>query len=332
MVGRTRITPTLPLVLALRSYDVYLKCTNGKFALPVTYMVARLKRKPFVLRTEIWAELQSPLHRLAAPLVRHIYRKSEAVIAYGDHVKRYLLKQGVRPERIFVAVPVVESSVYAQPVTNEQKSALRAQLGIPDGKKVVLYLGRLVESKGCKFLVEAFASLHRDDAVLVIAGDGQERAALEEQVRRHGIEGRVRFTGHVVPADTPRYFAMAYVKVLVSITTRDGREPWALVVNEAFNQGTPVIASDAVGAAAGGLVQDGRNGFVVPEQDASSLAQALRRILDDEALRDAMSRHAASTIADYTYERMAKVFADAIRYAMKLPLAQIECEPKETVF
>ena len=49
-------------------------------------------------------------------------------------------------------------------------------------------------------------------------------------------------------------------------------EPWGLVVNEAMNQATAIIASDAVGAAAGGLVRDGRNGLIVPAGDAGALA------------------------------------------------------------
>ena len=318
MLGHTRIAPTLPFHLLTKHYDVYLKCINGKFALPITYLVARLKKKPFVLRTEIWTDLETPLHRLVAPLVRYIYRHSDSVIAYGEHVRRYLVSKNVPPECIFVARPVVDNSFCSQLVSEEEKAALRAELHIPEGKKVVLYLGRLAASKGCKYLVEAFASLRRDDAVLVMAGDGVERANLEALVKQHNLTESVRFVGHLVQQTTLSYYAIAYVQVLPSITTSAGKEPWALVVNEAFNQGVPMIASDAVGAVAGGLVQEGVNGFVVPEQDSRSLAQALQRILDDVQLRFQMSEHAFAGIADYTPERMAEVFTDAIRYAMKV--------------
>jgi glycosyltransferase involved in cell wall biosynthesis len=317
MLGRTRIAPTLPFHLLTKHYDVYLKCINGKFALPITYLVARLKKKPFVLRTEIWTDLETPLHRLVAPLVRHIYRHSDSVIAYGDHVRQYLRSKNVAQERIFVALPIVDNSFCSQTVSEEEKEALRAELRIPKCKKVLLYLGRLTVNKGCKYLVEAFASLHRDDAVLVMAGDGAERANLEGLAKRHNLADAVRFVGHVAQPMTPKYYAVAYVQVLPSITTVFGKETWGLVVNEAFNQGIPVIASDAVGAAAGGLIQDGVNGLIVPEQDSQSLARALHRILEDEPLRGQMSAHASTTIADYTPERMADVFTDAIRYAMK---------------
>ena len=71
-------------------------------------------------------------------------------------------------------------------------------------------------------------------------------------------------------------YAAADVLVVPSIATRTFREPWGLVVNEAMNQGLPVIASDAVGAVAGGLVRDGRNGLVVRAGDSGALAHAMR--------------------------------------------------------
>ena len=63
-----------------------------------------------------------------------------------------------------------------------------------------------------------------------------------------------------------------------SIATRTFREPWGLVANEAMHAGLPVIATDAVGAAAGGLVRHERNGLVVPAGDASALAGAIERL------------------------------------------------------
>jgi glycosyltransferase involved in cell wall biosynthesis len=323
-LGHTHITPTLLFHLLMGRYDVYVKCINGKFALPITYIAARLKRKPFVLRTEIWTDLETPLQKLVSPLVNYIYRRADSVVAYGEHVKRYLVSKSVAIERIFVALPVVDNRMYNQILSEEERITLRDQMQIGQGKKVVLYLGRLVTSKGCKYLVEAFASLQRNDAVLVLVGDGPERANIEAMVTRYNLTDSVRFVGHIAQELTPKYYGVAYVQVLPSITTEAGKEPWALVVNEAFNQGVPVIASDAVGAAAGGLVQEGVNGFVVPERDSLSLAKAIRVILDDERLRERLSAHASAEIAGWTHRRMANVFVDAIQYAMMRKSTSIE--------
>jgi glycosyltransferase involved in cell wall biosynthesis len=81
------------------------------------------------------------------------------------------------------------------------------------------------------------------------------------------------------------FYAGSDVVVVPSVPARDFLEPWGLVVNEAFDRGVPVIATTAVGAAAGGLVSDRRTGLVVPAGDADALAAAIRRLHDDPALR-----------------------------------------------
>jgi glycosyltransferase involved in cell wall biosynthesis len=72
-----------------------------------------------------------------------------------------------------------------------------------------------------------------------------------------------------------------------------------LVVNEAMHQGTPAIATDAVGAAAGGLVRDGRNGLVVPAGDVGALAEALRTLAGSADLRSRLGRAARDDVAPY---------------------------------
>ena len=102
------------------------------------------------------------------------------------------------------------------------------------------------------------------DAELRLIGNG----SLEEHIRQR-INGhsRVTIVGHVPQDDLPAELERATCLVLPSVTTRETNEPWGLVVNEAMHAGLPVIATDAVGAAAGGLVRDGHNGYVVPERN-----------------------------------------------------------------
>ena len=89
-----------------------------------------------------------------------------------------------------------------------------------------------------------------------------------------------------------------------------------MVVNEAMHAGLPVIATDTVGAAAGGLVRDGRNGFVVPDVSAS-LAAAMRRILTDRDLSSYLGRQARADVSDFNYGRMADAFLAAVELAIE---------------
>jgi glycosyltransferase involved in cell wall biosynthesis len=309
-----RLTPTLPIKLWRGNYDVFLKCIAGRFALPITYAVARLRRKPFVLWTGLWTTLQTPFHRLIFPLTRYIYRHADAIVVYGEHVRRYLIEQGVKGEKVFVAAHAVDNAMYSQPVPREALQNLREKLGLCPKDRVVLYLGRLEESKGVTYLVQAFSELGHKDAVLLFVGEGSQTAFVQRQVAELGLTDRVRFVDYIPPEETPPYYALAHVAVLPSVTTPTQKEPWGLVVNEAMNQGVPVIATEVVGAAAGGLVQDGINGFVVPERDSSALADALRKIMVNPATRDEMSCHARRIIAGWDNENMVLGFRQAIEF------------------
>ncbi len=97
-----------------------------------------------------------------------------------------------------------------------------------------------------------------------------------------------------------------------SIATPTFREPWGLVVNEAMNQGLPVIASDAVGAVAGGLVRDGHNGLVVPAGDSDALAEAINRLAAEPALRARLGEAGAQDVRAFTYDAWAKGFSGAL--------------------
>jgi glycosyltransferase involved in cell wall biosynthesis len=123
---------------------------------------------------------------------------------------------------------------------------------------------------------------------------------------------RVRALRPLAPSQLRDVYAGSDVLVVPSIATRTFREPWGLVVNEAMNTGMAVIASDAVGAAAGGLVRDGANGLVVPAGDADALAQALARLGADATLRERMGRVGAQDVLAYNHDAWAKGFAAAL--------------------
>ncbi|PYQ15553.1 MAG: hypothetical protein DMF80_08850 [Acidobacteria bacterium] len=303
-----RVTPGLVARLWRSDVDVIFMALADRFSVPIGYGLARLRRKPFVLWTGLWQHPDTLFHRLTFPLLRHIYRHADAVVVYGAHVRGYLTGLGVAPERIFVAEHAVDNGVYDRPVSEPARSRLRAELGAGDGK-IVLYVGRLAPSKGLSDLVRAAAALADLRPVLVLVGEGELRQALEAQASASGVQAR--FVPHVAPEELYPYYAAADVLALPSVTTRAGKEPWGLVVNEAMNQATPVVASSAVGAAAGGLVRHGETGMVFPEGDAAALAAVLRKVLGDPALARRLGRAGREAVGRHTNERMAEAFLAA---------------------
>lgn len=276
-------------------YRAVIAGLDGRIALPGAYAAARARRIPFVLWATIWAHPRTPAHALSFLPTRHLYRAADAVATYGPHVSRYVEGYRGSDSGVVVAPQAVDVDHFGAPIAEDERTAARQRAAGTDAELLVLYVGRLVDEKGIETLIESW---RRADlgagARLALAGEGP----LEQRVAHSLPEARL--LGQVAPAALPALYAAADVLVLPSIHTASFREPWGLVVNEAMLQRTPVVASDAVGAAAGGLVRDGRNGFVVPAGDPGALATRLRALAADGALRAELGTTAREDASAYT--------------------------------
>jgi glycosyltransferase involved in cell wall biosynthesis len=114
------------------------------------------------------------------------------------------------------------------------------------------------------------------------------------------------------PTQMRNVYAGSDVLVIPSVPTRDFLEPWGLVANEAFHQGVPVIATDAVGAAAGGLVRHERTGLVVPAGDVQALRAAIERLREDPTLRRRLGAAGREAVAAYTPQAWAEGMSRAL--------------------
>ena len=288
-----------------RSHEAVVAPFAGGALLPAAYAGARRYRRPFVFWASIWHQPRSAAHALALPLTRQIYRHSDAVVAYGEHARRFVARVRGRDDDIFVAPQSVEPELFGRPVAGGEVAAWRAEFGLGDGP-LVLYAGRLVADKGVAVLAQAWRQVR--GATLVIAGDGP--LAAEVAALPHA-----RLIGALPRNRLPVAYAAADFTVVPSIPTPRFREPWGLVVNEAMHQARPVIATTAVGAAAGGLVLGDQTGLVIPPGDPNALAGAITRLLNDSVLRARLGDAARQAVAGYTYEAMADAFDKAFAAA-----------------
>jgi glycosyltransferase involved in cell wall biosynthesis len=286
-----------------RRYDAVIAPFAGGALLPSAYAGARRYRRPFILWASVWAQPRSLTHALALPLTGHIYRHADAVVAYGEHVRRFVASIRGHDEDVFIAQQSVEAELFGRPVSALEIGKFRKRHAVPDGP-LVLYVGRLVPEKGVSVLLDAFAAV-ASGTTLVLIGDGPLAA-------RAAATPHARVLGALPRPELPVAYAAATASVLASIPTARFREPWGLVCNEAMHQGTPVVASNAVGAVAGSLVRDGRTGLVVPAGDAPALAAAINKLLADESTRLRLGAAAKTAVAAYNYDAMAEGFDRAL--------------------
>jgi glycosyltransferase involved in cell wall biosynthesis len=271
---------------------------SGRVALPAAYVGARRARVPFVLWATIWAHPRTAAHALSYLPLRHLYRHADAIATYGPHVSAYVKGKGARGP-VFEAPQSVDDVFWSGPAEPIRHAPFQA-----------MFAGRMAREKGVAVLLRAWRSsgLSAPSAALVLVGGGPIRA-------RAVATGAAVLADEADPPTLRNFYAGSDVVVIPSIPTRDFREPWGLVANEAFDQGVPVIATDAVGAAAGGLIEHERTGLVVPAGDAGALAGALRRLHDDPALRARLGAAGRAAVRAYSHAAWADGMARALAAA-----------------
>ena len=241
---------------------------------------------------------RKPLGRLRS---RFLFRWAWFAALSAD-AKRELEARGVPAERIIELPNGVELDTY-RPATREERRELRERLGLPPDRFVGTFVGRLHPVKDVDTLLGAAASV--DGLTLMVVGDGPERARLEEQATRLGIEGRVRFLGESSEvADVLR----ASDAFLLS----SHGEGMSNALLEGMACRLPCLASRSVGGAAE-LLEAGR-GLLLPDGDVGAWATAIQRLLDEPGLRESTGTAAAGFVAqtlslDAAAERLAQAYA-----------------------
>jgi glycosyltransferase involved in cell wall biosynthesis len=286
-------------------YRAVVCSTGGRLALPGAWAGARRARVPVILWSALWAHPRTAAHALSYAALLRLYRSADAVVTYGPHVSAYVRARGAR--NVYVAPQSVDNDFWGAPDVSPPATPPWP----PQAEAKFLFAGRPVREKGGRALIGAWreSGLFTPSAALVLVGVGPT----PPWVPAGGAAGReVVCMNPVPPVQLRSLYAAADVLVVPSIPTRTFREPWGLVVNEAMNCNLPVIASDAVGAVAGGLVRGGRNGLVVPAGDSRALADALRRLAADAPLRARLGAAGHSDVQAYTHDAWAQGFSRAL--------------------
>jgi colanic acid/amylovoran biosynthesis glycosyltransferase len=204
------------------------------------------------------------------------------VVAVSDYNRRLILEEC--GERAGARVAVVHCGVDTDFFRPRETAA-------PERPFSILCVGTLHEVKGQGYLVEACRLLAESgaDVACTLVGDGPDRAALTEQIAASGLEERVTIVGRRTRGEVAELLSRANVLVSPSVPTAEGkREGIPVVLMEAMASGVPVVASGISGIPE--LVEDETSGLLVPPRDPSALASALRRLHDDQALRERLAR------------------------------------------
>ena len=191
--------------------------------------------------------------------------------------------------------------------------AMRERVGARQDDVVVAGIGRLIPVKGFRYLIEAFAKASAGNPCLrlLVVGDGDERAALEERTASLDLRDSVTFAGMAAPGEIPAYLAASDVVVVPSVRYGGYVDGLPNVALEAMAAGKPLVASRVGGLPQ--LVREGETGLLVGERDVAGLVEALARLSGEPKLRERLGANARELVRgsmswNATAERFESVF------------------------
>jgi glycosyltransferase involved in cell wall biosynthesis len=298
----------LPVVLLQRKFPFDIIDTH--FALPDGFagaLLAQFLGCPFAV-TLRGNEIENSKLYWRRFAMSWALRRASVVIAVANNLRDLAIELGVREENAKVIPNGVNDTIFHL----RDRTECRQRLGVPDGLRLLVSPGALIDRKGHHRVLAAIPDLLRQgfDVQLWIVGGSGGEATFEDELRaipgRLGIEQKVRFFGH---ASAHQMAELMSAADLVCLAT--SREGWPNVVNEALACGTPVVVTDTGGASA--LVPDDRYGFVVPVGDAAALESALVKALKVEWDRRAISEWGRSRSWDKVGEDVLREFRAALK-------------------
>lgn len=278
---------------------VFVLTGSRAYELPLVFLLLKLKKKKIVFWTETWRwGTMNFKNRLFVWLVGEVARHSDLVLYPGQQVRKFFLDLGINEKKMIFAPNAGGADLkkfWRSPVNSR-------------GRRTVVFLGRLLPQKGVHILIEAFRKLDKDRYLLLIGGKGD--AGYENRLRSLAAGcHNVYFCGEIIKDRVGSFLNQADVVVYPSANINGVCEAWGMVLAEAVSLGKPVVATTAV-AAAYDLINEGENGFLIEQNDADMLAEAIEKAVILNKFLVVKASQEKRLI--YSYDKMAAGFIEAI--------------------
>lgn len=245
---------------------------------------------PFFKEQNIW------LNKLFIYLEKVAARFTDKIICVSDSIIKEAVAAGIAPQKKFIKIySGIELDKFKS--SPEIRRLVRKKLNIPEKSLVIGKIARLFFLKGHEYLIQAASQIVKKNPEVrfLFIGDGILKEKLIAQAKILKIQNNIIFAGLIDPQEIPSYIQA--VDVLAHVSLHEGL-PRAVV--QAFALGIPAVCFDVDGAK--DVVQDQKNGFLIPAKDVAQLTGRLLELLENRELRNRMGENA---------QRIAYEFFDA---------------------
>jgi len=275
---------------------------------------AKLSNAAFLFGTD--AVTRDPLHgwmwkraakRVAWPV---LFQMVNQVMVSSSRTHQFLTSLGIPPEQISLTPATVDNEWWASRASETGRGDTRRAWGATENDIVFLFCAKLQPWKRPFDLLHAFALANISESILLFAGEGPLRAALEKEAVSLGISSRVHFLGFVNQSHLPAIYSAADLMVLPS-----SHENFGFVINEAMCCGCPVMVSDCVGAGPD-LIAPVNPGFIFPVGDVDAIARLLRDATTDRPRLREIGRRCVAHMQSWSPEQNIASTVKAVRIAV----------------
>lgn len=240
-------------------------------------------------------------------LIRKVFACLDGVISVSQATRDECLARGLEEAKSQVLPNGFDVRDLPEVVDKpEARRQLEQALGVETGdRKILLTVGRLIRRKGHEWFIREILPQIRQDVLYVIIGDGNESAAIRRAIEETGQAGKIYFNGRQEDDVLKIAYSAADVFIMPNIRVPGDMEGFGVVLLEANIRCTPAIASDIEGIR--DVIEQGVNGYRIPEGDAAAFASAIDRVLTEEL--DTISRSARDYVKNrFSWEAVSKAY------------------------
>ena len=258
---------------------------------------------PFIINSD-GGIIKEKENKLKYHLKKHLISTASAWLSTGKKTNEYLIYYGANRDMIFEYpfTSIKEEDILKEPISKNKKQTLKRDLNIEE-KKIILSIGQFIERKGFDILLKSAKSLNNNIGIYIIGGKPtQKYLELKNKLKLNNVH----FIDFMNKEKLKRYYLSADLFVL---PTRE--DIWGLVINEAMANGLPVITTDKCVAGLE-LIEDDKNGYIIPVDNETILSEKIIKILNDIDLMEKISENNLKKIRDYTIQKMAKKHIDIL--------------------
>ena len=282
----------LQIIKSGKSYKkfdiIHAHCSGVAAPLIVGYIAKVLLNKPLVYTVHCcristyhpMSKFDAKINKWVVAAEKFCLEHSDYTITLTERTKSIIQSNYDIPDGTIVVIPdVIEPTEFTKNITSKNIETFRDKYNLNNGKKNIVFVGRIAYEKGCKVLLEAFSKLNRTDCNLIFYGDGNEREMLEREIRELGLQDRCCITGYLPNTDISLAIKTADLMVMPSL-----HEEFGGLILEIAAVGKAVIGSNIGGIPT--LIEDGKSGLLFECGNSDELCTKINSIIDDDILLD----------------------------------------------